>query len=86
MCIGHHDLITTQRYMHLNPAAIESAIRLLDRQGPAGHYVRSETGRAESGRGEILETADLESTISNPYCDLVGGEYGTSRNWVRDIA
>src|SRR5207244_140876 len=27
---GHRDLITTQRYMHLSPAAIESAIRLLD--------------------------------------------------------
>jgi len=28
---GHRDLTTTQRYMHLSPAAIESAIRLLDR-------------------------------------------------------
>jgi integrase len=28
---GHQDLSTTQRYMHLSPAAIESAIRLLDR-------------------------------------------------------
>lgn len=28
---GHKDLSTTQRYMHLSPAAIESAIRLLDR-------------------------------------------------------
>ena len=27
---GHQDLTTTQRYMHLNPAAIEGAIRLLD--------------------------------------------------------
>jgi integrase len=27
---GHQDLSTTQRYMHLSPAAIESAIRLLD--------------------------------------------------------
>ena len=27
---GHQDLITTQRYMHLSPAAIEGAIRLLD--------------------------------------------------------
>jgi site-specific recombinase XerC len=27
---GHRDLVTTQRYMHLSPAAIESAIRLLD--------------------------------------------------------
>jgi hypothetical protein len=27
---GHKDLITTQRYMHLSPAATEDAIRLLD--------------------------------------------------------
>jgi integrase len=27
---GHQDLKTTQRYMHLSPAAIEGAIRLLD--------------------------------------------------------
>jgi integrase len=27
---GHEDLRTTQRYMHLSPAAIDSAIRLLD--------------------------------------------------------
>jgi len=36
---GHVDLKTTQRYMHLSPAALESAIRLL------------ETGR----NGDILE-------------------------------
>jgi integrase len=42
---GHQDLSTTQRYMHLSPAALEAAIRLLDRagMGPA--------------RGEILEAA-----------------------------
>ena len=28
---GHQDLTTTQRYKHLSPAAIEGAIRLLDR-------------------------------------------------------
>jgi hypothetical protein len=27
---GHADLSTTQRYMHLSPAATEGAIRLLD--------------------------------------------------------
>ena len=27
---GHQDLSTTQRYMHVSPAAVESAIRLLD--------------------------------------------------------
>jgi site-specific recombinase XerD len=40
---GHQDLDTTQRYMHLSPAALDAAIRLL------------ETG-IES-RGEILEAA-----------------------------
>jgi len=27
---GHQDLSTTQRYMHLSPAALDAAIRLLD--------------------------------------------------------
>lgn len=40
---GHQDLATTQRYMHLSPAALDAAIRLL------------ETG-AES-RGGMLEAA-----------------------------
>jgi len=42
---GHRDLITTQRYMHLSPAAIENAIRLLDAPG------------ISSGRGNIVATA-----------------------------
>lgn len=28
---GHQQITTTQRYMHLSPAAIENAIRLLER-------------------------------------------------------
>jgi integrase len=39
---GHRDLGTTQRYMHLSPAAKEIAIRLLE----------------PPGFGDILETAD----------------------------
>jgi len=31
MLAGHADLTMTQRYMHLSPAALEDAIRLLDR-------------------------------------------------------
>jgi site-specific recombinase XerD len=27
---GHQDLTTTQRYMHLSPAAIDAAIRFLE--------------------------------------------------------
>jgi integrase len=45
---GHEDLATTQRYMHLSPAAIESAIRLLD--GPGSHV----------GRGNIVATGPKE--------------------------
>jgi len=41
---GHQDLTTTQRYMHLTPAALEAAIGLLD--GP----------RFGPSRGEIVET------------------------------
>jgi integrase len=48
---GHQDLATTQRYMHLSPAAIDGAIRLLDM--PA-------IGR---GNGNIVATGTSE--ISN---------------------
>jgi integrase len=50
---GHQDLSTTQRYMHLSPAAIEGAIRLLDQAQPP------------IGFGDILETADLQSNKAN---------------------
>jgi integrase len=33
---GHQDLDTTQRYMHLSPAALDAAIRLLDGPAEAG--------------------------------------------------
>jgi integrase len=42
---GHRDLVTTQRYMHLSPAAVEGAIRLLDQRTPPPH------------NGDIVETA-----------------------------
>ncbi len=42
---GHQELGTTQRYMHLSPAALDAAIRLLDSPG------------IPSTRGDILETA-----------------------------
>ena len=45
---GHADLTTTQRYMHLSPAAIEDAIRLLD-----GRTARS---KSPDRLGDILET------------------------------
>jgi integrase len=33
---GHQDLSMTQRYMHLSPAALDDAIRLLDQPGAPG--------------------------------------------------
>jgi Phage integrase family len=48
---GHQDLTTTQRYMHLSPAAIESAIRLVDQTGTV------------SASGNIVATAGR--TIGN---------------------
>jgi integrase len=39
---GHHDIRTTQRYMHLSPAAVENAMRWIDQLQP--------------NRGEMLET------------------------------
>ena len=45
---GHQDLTTTQRYMHLSPAALEGAIRLLE-QGPASAFVQGATADKEAG-------------------------------------
>jgi site-specific recombinase XerD len=50
---GHKDLSTTQRYMHLSPAAVEAAIRLLD--APA----------AGAGNGNMLATASTEKVNSS---------------------
>lgn len=47
---GHRDLATTQKYMHLSPAAIDAAIRLLEQ--PVAVRVR----------GDILETDDPSKT------------------------
>ena len=49
---GHQDLSTTQRYMHLSPAAIEGAIRLLDRPAIGGFH------------GDIVETGTGENANS----------------------
>ena len=46
---GHANLSATQRYMHLSPAAITDAIRLLDQPSP------------DLRRGDIVETADRGS-------------------------
>jgi len=41
---GHADLSTTLRYMHMSPAAVDSAIRLLEEPIPAPAF------------GDIVET------------------------------
>jgi site-specific recombinase XerD len=50
---GHQNLTTTQRYMHLSPAALDGAIRLLERP------------ECVKFRGDILETGDRENAKSN---------------------
>jgi hypothetical protein len=52
---GHKDLRTTQRYMHLTPAALEGAIRLLEQPSPT---------YADHRRGDGLETAAEVATVS----------------------
>jgi len=49
----HQDLETTQRYMHLSPAAIEAAIRLLEDPNP--RLVEETSDSGSLGRGEIME-------------------------------
>jgi integrase len=49
---GHEDLSTTLRYMHLSPAARESAIAVLNRRA------------ADRSFGEILETGGRTAQIS----------------------
>ena len=53
---GHADLSTTQRYMHLSPAATEDAIRLLD--GRQSGVVLADN------LGDILDTRE-EAKLSN---------------------
>ena len=45
---GHQEIATTQRYMHLSPAAIESAIRLLDPGVARGNVVATATAVTEN--------------------------------------
>jgi integrase len=49
---GHADLAMTQRYMHLSPAALDSAIRLLEQ--PAGS---AQITRVDQNFGDVVETA-----------------------------
>jgi len=50
---GHRDLSTTQRYMHLSPAALEGAIRLLDQRPSLPR------------RGDMVETGNAAAENAN---------------------
>ena len=50
---GHEDLSTTLRYMHLSPAARESAIAVLDRRGEASIF--GNIVETEAARGQMFE-------------------------------
>lgn len=50
---GHRNLRTTERYMHLSPAAVDQAIRLLDRH--------SEGRESERAIGDDAETTTASS-------------------------
>ena len=54
---GHQQICTTQRYMHLSPAAKASAIRLLDR----GVDLAAEDLKDTENRGDIVETGSPAS-------------------------
>jgi integrase len=60
---GHRELGMTQRYMHLSPAALDSAIRLLDQPGPpeGGHYVRGVLRKF----GDLVETGRVSEEKIN---------------------
>jgi len=48
---GHRELGMTQRYMHLSPAALDSAIRLLDQPTVLQRFGDIlETGRGPEGK------------------------------------
>ena len=59
---GHQDLATTQRYMHLSPAALDAAIRLLD-------------GAAEN-RGGIVEARE-RGAEPPVFIEEIGGGAGS---------
>ena len=53
---GHQDLGTTQRYLHLSPAAVEGAIRLLDQPAP-----RFDRSRGDSGEMAISDVVNASN-------------------------
>ena len=64
---GHRDLTTTERYMHLNPVAIENAIRLLDRANPMQEFgvlaAKRLSGAGYGNRTRVRGLGSLCTTI-----------------------
>jgi hypothetical protein len=59
---GHQDLKTTQRYMHLSPAAVEGAIRLLDASRTARDFTAGGSGWSwQHGGNGICRARELTS-------------------------
>jgi len=59
---GHQDLTTTQRYMHLTPAAFDAAIRLLD--GPPEGGFRDPKSRGENSGGGGKSALDFADSLN----------------------
>src|SRR5262249_25790509 len=75
---GHVDLTTTQRYMHLSPAAIEGAIRLLESAGvrPSSGDISNDVGSVKrhhlrSGRRRRPCSSRSVLSMSTPQCSEI---------------
>ncbi len=66
---GHKDLSMTQRYMHLSPAALDAAIRLLEQ--PAGP---PQVGHAVQSFGDGGGDGPLGAKTINESGGITGGE------------
>ena len=67
---GHPDLATTQRYMHLSPAALDAAIRLLGRRAAESPWRNSGGGGKNElicsfSSGKVVEAAGVEPASEN---------------------
>src|SRR5947209_7915154 len=81
---GHQDLTTTQRYMHLSPAALASAIRLLESPGiPRNCEDILETTHYSNSGPSLFTTTRREGTRNpNPpaYGDFLADEGDEDEN------
>lgn len=65
---GHRELSMTQRYMHLSPAALDSAIRLLDQAPGVTNFgdILATGPSSEGGKGERSTFAAHAATARQP--------------------